>query len=200
MRRSCQKVLRFALGAILAATAHGLARAQSNTNDPNAIPPLRPMRPEIGPTFWEVHGWTVSIGSILLILLAAIIVWFLTRRKPPVPVPPGVRIRKRLQQLRSQKPDDRTLSEITRELRLHVLEVLELPMSELTTAEFSETVSSRLSNSLAPRLVAFLREADQQKFAGRPNASANCADEALQIVEAIEAHLASSQPGRRVSS
>src|SRR5690349_7995909 len=61
-----------------------LLLADTNSDLADNIPPLRPPRGEIPPSWWEQHGgWVIAGGCFALVALAALI-WWLTRPKPPV--------------------------------------------------------------------------------------------------------------------
>ena len=54
---------------------------------------LRPPRVEIPPTFWERYNVWIIVGALVFLALVGIIVWIVTRPKPPIIVPPEVRAR-----------------------------------------------------------------------------------------------------------
>ncbi len=86
-----------------------IACAQS-TND---IPPLRPPHAEIPPTFWEQHTTSVGLVSFALFALIGVAIWWATRPKPPVIIPPEVQARGDLESLRKLPEDGRVLSKVS---------------------------------------------------------------------------------------
>src|SRR5208282_4786243 len=96
------------------------------------IPALRPPHPEMAPTFWEQHGVGVVVCVALFLALIGIAIWFLTRPKPPVVVPPEVLARKALEPLGQRAEDGALLSQVSQILRHYVSAAFNLPPIELT--------------------------------------------------------------------
>ncbi len=159
---------------------------------PDNIPPLRPPRPEIPPTFWEQHGWSVAIGAVLLLALAGATVWFLTRPKRPVVLPPGTQARRALDALRAQAEDGALLSRVSQVLRQYLSAVFSLAPGELTTAEFSRAIETQpqVGPELAGAVIEFLRQCDLRKFSSTPPTEAfGAVAQALVIVDQVETRL-----------
>src|SRR6266403_4483516 len=87
-----------------------LLPAATNPAPAEPISPLAPPRGEIPPAFWEQYGvWLVASGVVLLAGLGSA-VWFLTRPKPPVVLPPEIQARQALERLSLQPEDGAVLS------------------------------------------------------------------------------------------
>lgn len=163
--------------------------------DTNEIPPLLPAYPEFPPTYWEQHSQQIVWAAVVLCVMAGMWVWWKLRPKPVIVLPPAVRARRALEQLREAR-DDARLSGISQVLRHYFCEVFNLRSGELTTAEFSQAVSQsrRIPSSLGSQVVKFLESCDQMKFSPAHDPSASDAlSDALQLIEAAEAHQASLQ-------
>lgn len=156
---------------------------------PDAIPPLRPPRGEIAPTFWEQHGlWVIILGVLLLGLVCAT-VWWLRRRRPAVIVPPEAQARQALEPLREQAEDGAVLSRVSQILRRYVGAAFGLPPGEMTTADFCRAIAGheRLGAELSATLGDFLRRCDERKFAPpAPMPALGAAAQALKIIELAE--------------
>jgi hypothetical protein len=160
---------------------------------PEEIPPLRPPHAEIPPTFWEQHGWSVGIGSVVLVTLAGAALWQLLRPRPEPVVPPEVQARRALEQMRHEAETGAQLSRISQVLRRYVAAAFDLPPEELTTTEFCAALAAKtqIGSELSSALGQFLREGDERKFA--PSASPggfNAATRALELVARAEARRA----------
>src|SRR5262245_39028416 len=71
---------------------------------------LRPPRAEIPPTFWERYNIWIIAGALVFLALLGIIVWIVTRPKPPLIVPPEVRAKQALDLLLNKPEDGLVLS------------------------------------------------------------------------------------------
>ena len=142
------------------------ARAQAPV-DTNEIPKLRPPHPEIPPGFWAQHGTVVLILGLVLAALAGLIVWWLTRPKAVIVVPPEAEARAALAGLPVTADEGVKLSRISQILRHYVQRAFELPPNELTTTEFCRALADHphLGPELAGALGGFLRDTDRRKFA-----------------------------------
>ena len=74
-----------AISAVLLFQFHALAATNADLEE---IPPLRPAREEIPPTFWEQHALWVGIFAALGLLVIVAAVYFFTRPKPLVVLTP----------------------------------------------------------------------------------------------------------------
>ncbi len=154
---------------------------------------LRPPRAEIPPTFWERYNIWIIIGALVFLALIGIIIWIVTRPKPPVIVPPEVRAREALEPLLTKPEDGLVLSQVSQILRHYIAEAFALPPGELTTAEFCSLIAGHegIGPDLAATISEFLRRCDERKFmSGAPAAPITAAATALKLVETAEARLA----------
>lgn len=173
----------FVLGISLAVPFSALAQPS------NDIPALRPPHAEIPPTFWEQHTVSVSLVGLALLALMGVAVWFATRPKPAVVIPPEVQARGDLASLRQLPEDGQVLSKISQALRRYFGAVFALPPGELTTAEFCQAMAGngQIGSNLATATAEFLRRCDERKFApDAPPQAAGAADQALKLVEQAE--------------
>jgi hypothetical protein len=178
------RALGFSCGLVLVATARCLAGV-----DTNPIPPLRPPRPDLPPGYWEQHGAATVAACIAAVALAALVIWRLTRPKPPIIIPPEVEARRALEALKTRPEDGRLLSEVSRILRRYVISAYNLPPGEMTTAEFCRDIaaSESVGASLASALDGFMRKCDEQKFSPGPLPPAlNATHQALALLEQSE--------------
>jgi hypothetical protein len=163
--------------------------------DTNKIPDLRPPLTELPPTFWEAHGWTVAIGSVIAVIVLVPLIRTLLRRLAPQPIPPATLARQALEALRGRPDDAAVASEVARQLRRFTQATLNLPPGELTTEELlsalrREPSAISLPLELHDALARLLRDCDAFHFAPVPPAvGPGFADRALEIVRQIEAQL-----------
>jgi hypothetical protein len=160
--------------------------AQSFTN---ALPALAPAYGELPPTFWEQHQSAILVAGFALLAFAFFILKVTLRPASPVIPPPEVVARQALAKLQRQPEDGNVLSEISQCLRRYVVTALELPIGELTTAEFSAAIagSEKIGAELAQTIAGFLRECDARKFSPANSATPlNAATRALELVEQAE--------------
>jgi hypothetical protein len=157
------------LGGLLLAGAAGfqlpvLAQAPVDTNE---IPKLRPIHAEIPPGFWAQHGTMVLIIGVVLAALGGLFVWWLTRPRAVVAVPPEAEARAALADLPLTADEGVKLSRVSQILRHYVQRAFELPPHELTTTEFCRALADHphLGPELAGALGGFLRDTDRRKFA-----------------------------------
>jgi hypothetical protein len=131
----------------------------------------------------------VILGVLLLALVGAA-VWFLTRPKPTVIVPPEVQARQALEPLRQQPEDGALLSRVSQILRHYVAAAFSLPPGELTTAEFCRAIAghAQIGPDLAAALSDFLHLCDQAKFSPpAPVTPLNAVAQALKLVDQAQA-------------
>jgi hypothetical protein len=140
---------------------------QTNPSTSDDLPPLRPPRAEILPTFWERHQIAIIVVAVLFLVLAFVGLWVLTRPKPPIIAPPGAKAREALNNLRNQPETGELLSKISQVIRFYFMAAFNLPQRELTTAEFSRMIINQenIGRTLADAVVEFLRQCDHRKFA-----------------------------------
>jgi hypothetical protein len=163
-----------------------LVACAQTTND---IPPLRPPHAEIPPTFWEEHTTSVSLLGFAVLALFGIAIWFLTRPKPPVIVPPEVQARSGLESLRKLPEDGRVLSKVSQAVRRYFGAAFALPPGELTTAEFCRAIAEneQIGSEVSATTTDFLRRCDERKFApDSPAEVMGAAEYALKLVELAE--------------
>jgi len=174
-----------------------LARAAAGIPELDDIPPLRPPRAELPPTFWEQSGLWVITAGFLLLALAGAAIWFLTRPRPPQAVPPEAQARQALEPLCHQPEDGALLSRVSQVLRHYVQAAFALPPEEMTTAEFCRAVAGHaaIGPELSTALAEFLRACDQYKFSPpAPAPPLDAVSRALQLVEQAEARRAPPRP------
>jgi hypothetical protein len=178
-----------ALGFSLLAVQPSFAAA-TNTPASDEIPALRPPHAELAPTYWEQHGVAVVVCAGLCLVLVGVAVWFLTRPKPPVVVPPEVLARKALEPLGQRTEDGALLSEVSHILHQYVTAAFNLPPEELTTAEFCRAIAGheQIGPELSTALSEFLQKCDQRKFSPpAPAPPLSVVDQALKLIDQAQA-------------
>jgi hypothetical protein len=181
------------LSAALSVCASHAMFAAEGTATNSEIPALRPPHAEIPPSFWDLHGVWVIVGVGILLALLGAAIWFFTRPKPLVVVPPEVLARQALEHLGQQPEDGALLSRVSRILREYLRATLRLPSDELTTTELCRVISDheQVGVELSVALREFLLQCDQRKFS--PLASGlplGAVARALKLVERTQARLA----------
>ncbi len=173
----------------------GSLPAATNLISADQIPPLQPPRGEIGPGFWEQYGSWVWLGIGLLLLVVCILIWRLTRPKPPPVIPPaGVQARQALEPLDAQPETGAVLSRVSQVVRHYFSLSFGLPPAERTTTEFSSALaaSPQVSPELSAAVSDFLRKCDQRKFAlAPPPMPLGAVATAVKLIEQAEAGRAS---------
>jgi hypothetical protein len=157
------------------------------------IPALQPPREEIPPTFWEQHGMWVVLLAVGGLALAAVAIWWFSRSRPSVPLPPAEQARQALEPLRRQPEDGLVLSRVSQVLRRYVIAAFGMPPGEVTTSEFCRALEEnlRVGPELTAQLGEFLRVCDQRKFAPSvPQQTTGAVDRALELIAGAEARLA----------
>jgi hypothetical protein len=137
------------------------------------IPPLRPPRDLIPPTYWEQHSTAIILVVLIVLVLLLVLVLVLLRPKRPVFVPPELQARQALEQLRRKTEDGLVLSRVSQILRRYFAAAFQLSPDEMTTTEFCATITAnaRIGPELSIPLVEFLRACDERKFSPAPAAS-----------------------------
>jgi hypothetical protein len=189
---------RFLFAALSLLAARPLFAAATNAPANDEIPPLRPPHAEIPATFWDQYSTWVILAGVLVMALVGAAIWFFTRPKPPVVVPPEVLARKALEPLRQRPEDGALLSRVSQVLRHYVAAAFDLPPGELTTAEFCGAIAghSLIGPELSAALSAFLRLCDQDKFSPpAPVPPLSAVAQALNLIYQAQARrLALAQP------
>ncbi len=165
-----------------------LAATHTPAND--GIPPLRPPHAEMAPTFWEQHGIGVALCVGFFLALVGVAIWFLTRPKPPVVIPPEVLARKALEPLGQRPEDGALLSQVSQILRHYMSAAFNLPPIELTTTEFCRAIAGHelVGPELSAALSEFLRQCDQRKFSPpAPAPPLSVVDHALKLIDQAQA-------------
>jgi hypothetical protein len=183
------RVLAFALASLASST---LAATNISAGDDD-LAKLRPARGEIPPTLWERYNIWIIACALVFLALMGIILWIVTRPKPPIIVPPEVRARQALDPLLSKPEDGLLLSKVSQILRHYIAEAFALPPGEFTTTEFCSLIANhdRIGPDLAAMVSEFLRRCDERKFtAAPPAAPMTAAATALKLVETAQARLA----------
>lgn len=182
---------RFFASAFLFVALRGLAATNISAGDDLAK--LRPPREELPPTFWEQQQLPVLLGSFVFLALIVVIVWYVTRPKPPVIVPPEIRAKQALDPLLTRPEDGIVLSQVSQILRRYIAEAFSLSAGELTTGEFCRlaTAHEAMGPELANAVCEFLRRCDERKFAASPPTAPMAAvANSLKLVSAAQARLA----------
>lgn len=152
------------------------------------LPKLNPPLGEIPPSYWELHGNTVTGLCVVALLLVGLGVWLLLRPKPVVPVPPAVEARKALEALTNRPEDGAVLSRVSQVLRHYIQAAFELPPGELTTAEFCRQMEGqeRIGNELSGTIAKFLHQCDDRKFAPTSQPELGAVAQARCLLEQVE--------------
>ena len=192
--RSGPSAPKFLAAAVLLSTFACLSWA-ADTNSPSSddLPPLRPPRAEIPPTFWQQHQAWILAGGLFLVVLIGVAVWLVLRPKPPRIIPPAIRAREALEPLRNQPENGLVLSKVSQILRAYFAATFQLPEGELTTAEFVRLVIQQeaVGPQLATAVNEFLQNCDRRKFAPLgPLPPLGAVSGAAQLIEQGEARRA----------
>ena len=172
---------------LLVLRAAGLL-AQTNTNALDEIPPLRPLRGELPPSFFEQHGVSLLLAGFVLLILLLVAIWLFTLRRPPVVLPPEILARQALEALRSQPEDGALLSRVSQIIHRYLKAAFDLPPVESTTSEFCAEIAGheRVGPELAGAIADFLRRCDERKFSPAPVPELGAVAQALKLVESGE--------------
>ena len=190
-----RRILVIFAGVLLVTPLH----AATNLISADEIPPLTAPRGEVAPGFWELYSSWVLLGVVLLVLLVAVLGWWLTRPKPPpVIIPAAVEARQALEVLGDQAESGVVLSRVSRIVRHYFSLTFGLPPAERTTTEFCAALAAlpHLSPGLSANVSEFLRQCDQRKFAPSPPqpplGAVSTAAKLIQLAE--QSRTASGQP------
>ena len=163
--------------------------AATNSAGSEEIPKLLPPREEIPLSFWDQYGvWVVVLGIFLLVVVGAAI-WFLSRPRPPVPVPPEVRARQELEILRSQPENGTLLSRVSQVLKNYTSSAFGFGTGELTTTEFCGALAAheQVGPELGQAISEFLRRCDERKFSpSGPGPALGAVALAFELINAAE--------------
>ena len=107
-----------------------------------------------------------------MLLVVALLLWLLLRKRTR-PEPPAQSVaRKALELLAGAPENGLVLSQISRIIKRYFAAAFDLPLQEMTTAEFSREIARRgqagPGPEIAEKATAFLRVCDEQKFAPAP--------------------------------
>jgi hypothetical protein len=179
-------------------------RAATNSSSLDEIPPLRPPRGELAPTFWDQNGFWVALFAALALALVCILLWWLTRPKPEDMVPPLIRARRSLEPLRQRPEDGQVLSQISQILRHFFATTFSLPPGELTTSEFCQAIQTadQVGPELSENVSHFLQQCDERKFAlSPPQPPLRAVDRASELIDQAEARrVAAVEAARQVAA
>lgn len=160
--------------------------------NPPAPTPV-PLRDIIGPVgFFPYPLWMVIAAAVVILALVALIVWFVSRRRPRKPESADARALAALARLRQQvaQADPHAFSiEVSDLLRGYVRDAHGLAAPTQTSREFLETARTRrvFSDAESGALEEFLEKVDLIKFArlhATPTDSAALLDAAERLVRA----------------
>jgi hypothetical protein len=158
-------------------------------SETNALPKLLPAYAPMPPTFWEQHRMAVLAGGLILLALAAVVIWKILNPGPQPVLPPAIAAREALAKCRARPEDGKVLSEVLQALRRYVSAVFEFPPGERTTAEFCDELkrNEKITPQLTGEISDFLRACDERKFSpANSSAVLNAADRALEFIDLIE--------------
>jgi hypothetical protein len=141
--------------------------AASDPNSPEDLPKLRPPKTEIPPTFLEQNGSWVVAGIVTVLVILAVLVWFLKRPRLVEPISPETKAREALAKLNQRPETGILLSGVSQIVRHYFTEAFSLPSQEFTTSELSERIQrhEQVGPELAQATIRFLRQCDERKFA-----------------------------------
>lgn len=172
-----------------------IAFAQPSQRLADDIPPLAPPLPEMQSTFWEQHPVLKFAlpGLAAGLALGLWWLWVSRKRKPPQLPDPAFQARAALTALQSRPEDGATLVEVSKILRVYLINKFWLRPEEMTTREFCAalTGNAQIGLELSSDLAEFLRDCDERKFSPAGNTTPlSAASRALVLVEQVEARRA----------
>jgi hypothetical protein len=172
-----------------------IAFAQPSQRLANDIPPLAPPLPEMQSTFWERHPVLKFAlpGLAAGLALGLWWLWVSRKRTPPQLPDPAFQARAALTALQSRPEDGATLVEVSKILRVYLINRFWLRPEEMTTREFCAALAgnAQIGLELSSNLAEFLRDCDERKFSPAGNTTPlSAASRALVLVEQVEARRA----------
>jgi len=163
--------------------------------DQEEIPPLRPPKPELLPTFWEQHGVLILVLSVLALLLLALLWNVIRRKRPPLMPAPAETARTALAGLEGRAVDVRLHDDVSAILRFYFVSALNLSGQALTNRELCNAIDHAGPEACVKARLLLLA-LDQHRFDPELHQPvANAVDEALAVVKLTEAHLHPPQSG-----
>jgi hypothetical protein len=152
------------------------------------LPPLRPPRGELPPSFWETYGWLTWLAVAALAIMGGCVwVWLRSRAKHELGAVDSLAIaRAKLAALPGPGADPALVSQI---VRWAILERFRLPWMEYTTEEFQAVIQENhwLSPELAGELRRWLADCDRARFAAAAPAASALSARGLRLLEQIAA-------------
>jgi len=145
-------------------------------------------------SFWEKHGTEVIIFSGLGVLLLALLLWWVLRKKPEIPLTPYQQALKGLEFARGLQncgKDKVFASAASDAVRNYLESAYQMPAPERTTEEFLQVAARHvwLQGELTTLLRRFLEFCDLAKFAGQQfgeEESTQLLNAAREFIEAAE--------------
>jgi len=176
-------------GCLLAVGLILQARAQEATGKPDPIPPLKPPKPVIAPTYWEEHSALIVPAALAGVGLVAGALWLTFRKRPTPAEAPAHKALRELDELATAPQEGRMLSRVSRTVRDYLTAAFDMPREETTTTEFVERVRHlpALGEGIAAKVPEFLRACDERKFSAQPPPGEfNAVARARELIEAGE--------------
>lgn len=168
----------------------------TNAITTNATSVLVPPYGELPPTIPEQlqavtaqHPISVALAGLGTIALAVLGVWLVFRPRSATSVPPAVQAQQKLDTLRRQPEDGAVLSRISQVVQNYFIAAFQLPPGELTTTEFSDSLSGHeaIGKDLSMAVIRLLRDCDDRKFStARALAPLDAANQGLKLVAQAE--------------
>jgi hypothetical protein len=120
-------------------------------------------------TFWEKYGLWVVFGAFTGLVLLALLLWWLLRKKVVVPLTPLERARREIAAARLLAGDKAFAIAVADAVRRYLENAYKMPAPERTTEEFllEATRHAWLQGQLTVLLRRFLEFCDLAKFAGQ---------------------------------
>ena len=156
-----------------------------------AIPDLQPIEELLPPTLWEQHRAAIVLGSLLTVVIAVALVWWLRRARPAVKLPPAEIARAALHKLESGPDNGFLAGLVLKALREYLRAATSaLPRGELTVDEIIPELQRQksLPPELKEEIATLLRHCEQRQFfSGRLETPTRLATRALEVIGKIEA-------------